>query len=48
METLTFHHTPLLTFPASSLADNFKICILAHMFGGSIGSATMNYLLSAL
>jgi hypothetical protein len=38
----------LLIFAASSLADDFEMCILGHMFGYYIGSVAVNYLLSVL
>jgi hypothetical protein len=35
-------------FPASSLVDDFEMCILGYMFGGCIGSVVVNKLVFAL
>jgi len=32
----------LVVFAADSLADDLYMCILGHMFGGYIGSITVN------
>jgi hypothetical protein len=42
MDTLTSQRMLLLISPAASLADDFSMCILGHMYGGSIGSVTVN------
>jgi len=42
LDKLTSHCMLLLIFPASSLEDDFSICIMDHTFGGSIGSVAVN------
>ena len=37
-----------LIFAASSLADDFSMIIMGHMFGGCIGSVAVNLLVSVL
>jgi len=47
MDILTSTCMLLLIFAASGLTDDFKLCTLGHVFGGCIGSVTVNWLVSA-